>query len=194
MKSQEEILIELQQQLKPGRYRHTLGVAFTAASLAMSYGVKEQCPFLYAGLLHDCAKGMNKEALYEYCEKNQILLTEIEYENESLVHAKAGAYLAKKKYGVKDEEILSAIRFHTTGRPKMSFLEKCIFASDYIEPYREHPANPSLTEIRKIIYNNIDLAVYYILDNTVRYLSTTNERIDPMTEETFEYYKKLLYK
>ena len=65
-------------------------------------------------------------------------LSEIEIEKHSpLLHAKAGNCLAQKKYGITDEEILLAISYHTTGRPRMSLLEKIIYIADYIEPGRE---------------------------------------------------------
>ena len=91
---------------------------------------------LTAGLLHDCAKGRGVKEQIRYCEKHGILLTEAELAMPALIHAKLGAYLAEKDYGITDPEILDAITYHTTGRPDMSLLEKIIYIADYIEPNR----------------------------------------------------------
>ena len=71
------------------------------------------------------------------CEKYNLEISEIERKNPSLLHAKLGAYLAKDKYDIEDEEILMAIRSHTTGRPGMSLLEKIVYIADYMEPGRK---------------------------------------------------------
>ena len=103
-------------------------------------------------------------------------------------HAKVGAYLAETRYGVTVPDILNAIRYHTTGRPQMSKLEKILYIADYIEPGRKHVAD--LEQIRQMAYQNLDTTMAKILENTLAYLKTTDGQIDSMTEETYEYYKK----
>ena len=83
-----------------------------------------------AGLLHDCAKGMSDDDRLDICKKKGIYVSEVEYDNPSLLHAKVGAYLAKTVYEIDDEEILSAITYHTTGRAEMTLLEKIVFSAD----------------------------------------------------------------
>lgn len=167
------------------RYEHTLGVAFTAASLAMRYGADVKQAQV-AGLLHDCAKCMTNEERLSICKKNKLEVTPVEKANPFLLHAKVGAFLAKEKYGIQDEEILSAVRCHTTGRPHMTLLEKIVFTADYIEPSRK--TAPNLDEVRALAFQNLDMALCKILSDTLDYLDTVDQEIDPMTKETYDYY------
>ena len=139
-----------------------------------------------AGLLHDCAKCMSHNERINYCKKNNLEVTEIEKTNPSLLHAKVGADLSKRKYGIEDEEICSAVRYHTTGRPNMTLLEKIIFIADYMEPHREEVED--LPIVRKQVFVNIDQALCTILKDTLVYLETSGKEIDSMTEKTYEYY------
>ena len=167
------------------RYEHTLGVAFTAASLAMRYGADVKQAQV-AGLLHDCAKCMTNEERLSICKKNKLEVTPVEKANPFLLHAKVGAFLAKEKYGIQDEEILSAVRCHTTGRPNMTLLEKIVFTADYIEPSRK--TAPNLDEVRTMAFQNLDIALCKILSDTLNYLDTVDQEIDHMTKETYHYY------
>ena len=126
------------------------------------------------------------------CKKYNIHMTEVERENPFLLHAKLGAFLAMKKYGISDEEIISAILNHTTGKPDMSILDKIIYVADYIEPNRNKA--PRLAEIRKKAFTNIDDALYMILEDTVLYLQSIDGAVDPVTKHTFEYYKSRMAK
>ena len=123
----DEITLKLKNTLKPGRFVHTLGVAYTAASLAMRYDPSIMNKAFRAGLLHDCGKYLNDKENIEFCEKNKIGLTDIEKETPGLIHAKIGEFLAKRDYDEDDKDIISAVRWHTTGRPGMSLLEKIVF-------------------------------------------------------------------
>ena len=181
------LIRELESELAYGRFVHTLNVASTAASLAMCYGFDVDKAET-AGLLHDCAKCMNLGKMLKICEKAGLELSEIEKGSGSLLHSKAGAELAQSKYGVKDEDILNAIRYHTTGRPGMSLLEKIIFTADYIEPGRD--SAPNLPVVRKLAFESIDDCVLQILRDTLSYLGTTGAEVDPMTQKTYEYYRR----
>lgn len=178
---------KLIKELDPKRYQHTLGVAFTAVALAMCYGMDIEQAYL-AGILHDCAKGMKAEELLCFCKKNALNLSEVEKKNTALLHAKVGSVLAKEKYHIEDLEIRSAILYHTTGHPDMTKLEKIIFISDYIEPFRTH--DTTLSELRKLVYKDMDKCLYLILEHTVTYLRSSGKEIDPMTEITYNYYKE----
>lgn len=168
------------------RFEHTLGVEYMAAALAMRY----DCDMKHAqiaGLLHDCAKCLADKKLLALCKKGDIPITEVEMRRPFLLHAKAGAYLAQEKYGIKDENILNAIRNHTTGRPGMSLLEQIIFIADYIEPGRSQA--PNLAKIRKLAFVDLDQALLVILEDTLSYLKATGGELDPMTEKTWLFYK-----
>lgn len=178
---------EMEKEQTAKRYEHTLSVAYTAASLAMVHEEDTE-KALVAGMLHDCAKCIDSKKLVSVCKKNNLEMTEIEMKNPSaLLHAKVGSFFAREKYGVTDEDILNAIKYHTTGRPDMSRLEKILYIADYMEPGRKHAAN--LAQIRKMAYQDLDKTLLKILEDTLAYLQTTDNQIDDMTLKTYNYYK-----
>lgn len=183
-----ELIRTLEQELNYKRFIHTLSVAGTAASLAMCYGA-DMKKAETAGLLHDCAKCLDVRKMQRLCEKAGLEVTEFERNSGSLLHSKAGSVLAAQKYGITDEDMLNAIRHHTTGRPGMSLLEKIIFVADYIEPGRYTAKNLPL--IRKMAFSDIDEALLKILYDTLVYLNSTGNPVDPMTQKTYDYYKRL---
>lgn len=170
------------------RYEHTLGVTYTAACLAMCYDIDTERAQI-AGLLHDCAKCLSNDKKVSLCKKQSIEINITEAKNPFLLHAKAGAYLAEHKYGIGDEDILNAVRYHTTGRPGMSTLEKIVFIADYIEPGRNHSAR--LPELRRLAFQDLDRALVEILKDTLCYLKGAGNDIDPMTQKTYDYYTKI---
>ena len=184
----EDLKRKIKKALDKDRYQHTLGVAYTAACLAMKYGSDIDDAFT-AGLLHDCAKCIPTDEKFRLCEKYGIELSRFEKENPALIHARLGAYLAEAKYGIKDSDILAAIRTHTTGEPEMSLLQKIIFTADFIEPRRDQA--PNLKEIRELAFADLDRAVEKILFDTLNYLGKKKDApIDPATRTTYEYYKE----
>ena len=187
MMTLDEIRDDLKRQLKPGRYEHTVSVMYTAASLAMCHGADVQKAVL-AGLLHDCSKNMPDEEQIALCERENDPLSEFERSNRLLLHAKSGALTARLRYGVEDEEVLDAIRSHTTGRAGMSLLEKIIYVADYIEPARR--TLPGIDEVRYQAFHDLDRCIYMISSHTLDYLLTKNMSVDPRTEETCRYYKE----
>lgn len=183
----------LEKVLSDKRFFHTRGVMYTSASLAMCYGANVEHAML-AGLLHDCAKYLTESEQLRQCIKHNLPVREIEKKNPYLLHAKVGAYFAEKKYGITEPEILSAITWHTTGKPGMSILDKIVFTADYIEPGRK--MIEGLAEIRSTAFHDLNMAVYKILDNTLHYLKKDKDgkkkEIDCMTQEAYNYYKELL--
>ena len=179
----------LKEELDEYRYVHTLGVAFTSAALAMRYETDVDKALL-AGLLHDCAKCIPNDEKYAMCERCGVELTEMELRNHSLVHAKLGAYLAKAEYGVEDEEVLDAIRTHTTGAPGMSLMQKIVYVADLIEPDRDDRI-PNIGKTRAIAFEDIDEAVYIIVKRSIKYLKQVGKEIDSASLDTYEYYKKI---
>lgn len=176
---------KLAKELTKNRYRHTMGVMHTATCLAMRYGADLEQARL-AGLLHDCAKCIPNKKKIEMCKKKHIPVSDFEIEHPVLLHAKLGKYLAETDYGVRDLEVLSAIEWHTTGRPDMSLLEKIIYTADYIEPGRDKA--PRLPEIRKLAFTDLDACICMILEDTVSYLSRNPKAMDPMTMDAYTFY------
>ena len=184
-----EIEEKLRRALDDYRFRHTLGVAYTAAALAMSHGADVEKARL-AGLLHDCAKGIKGQERIALCEKNGIDITPTERENTSLLHSKLGVLFASDLYGINDPEILGAIRWHTTGRPEMSTLEKIVYIADLIEPNRDEMMTIA-PEIRTLAFRDLDMGCEAAMAESIRYLRSTDKTMDENTVEAYNYYHKL---
>lgn len=182
---------KLKKYLDQDRYEHTLGVMYVCASLAMRYH-EDINDAMIAGLLHDCAKCIPSKKKIRLCEKYHLSISESELKNPSLLHAKLGAYIAAKKYHIRDHRILDAIICHTTGKPHMTTLDKILYIADYIEPGRTEAQN--LPEVRKLAFQDIDNCLYLILRDSLSYLKTKKLAVDPMTEKTYLYYKNELNK
>lgn len=179
---------ELSGRLSATRYEHTISVSFTAAALAMRYGCDLDQAEL-AGLLHDCAKHYSDETIVKKCEKKNLSLTEDERKAPAVLHAKYGAWLAETKYGITDQEVLSAIRWHTTGRPAMTLLEEIIFTADYIEPRRNQAED--LPVVRPLAFTDLKECIYQILKDTLDYLNGKGCYVDSMTQLAYDYYRQL---
>lgn len=177
---------KLETKLKEERYIHTLGVMYTAASMAMRHGADIQ-KSMTAGLLHDCGKYCDVNEQIRLCRKHNIELSDAELEVPALIHAKLGTYLARQEYGITDSEILNAITYHTTGRPSMTIIEKIVYLADYIEPGRKKI--PGLSEVRAAAFDDIDAAVRMTAESTLAFLKRAGRKVDPMTEKTCQYYK-----
>lgn len=189
----EELHQQLKENLKPKRFLHTMGVVDTATKMALKWGCSlESCRL--AALLHDCAKYVDDDKKLALCAKYDVAVSKIENNNPELLHAKAGALLAYESYRVYDDEILSAIYYHTTGKPCMSLVEQIIFVADYIEPGRHH--SDKLPYYRELAMEDLNKVTAHILKDTLEYLESKkgikNANIDPKTRESFEYYKKYL--
>lgn len=179
---------DLLKRLSPHRYQHTLDVADTAVEMANTFNVNPNKAYL-AGILHDCAKNLDDLELLAICADNDENVTQIEQNRPFLLHSKAGVIVAKTRYHITDEEVLSAIRWHTTGKANMSDLEKIIFAADYIEPGRDK--QPRLDYLRDLATKDLDLLVKSILEDMVAYLKENNDDIEEHTLEAYEYYKNI---
>lgn len=171
------------------RFQHTLSVAGTASCMAMRFGCDPYMAYI-AGLLHDNAKCLSDEKKLSLCDKYGISVNKAEKSNPDLLHAKLGSYLAEKKYGIHDAQILSAITYHTTGKPGMTDLEKIIYIADYIEIYRK--TLPRMEEARRLAFMDLDRCMLCILESTLSFLQHKNASIDSITLETYDYYKQVV--
>lgn len=184
-----EMREHLENKLTKKRFEHSLGVEYVSGCLAMVHGADVN-KALTAGLLHDCAKCLSADEKIARCKKHGLPISKVELANPELLHAKLGAFYAREKYEVDDEDILSAIEFHTTGRPAMSLLEKIVFVADYIEPNRK--PLPEIEEIRREAFTDIDVSIVHILKNTLSYLDSGNcGDTDEMSIRTYNYYTSL---
>lgn len=180
---------KLKRILKPERYEHSLSVSFTCVCLAMRYGVD-----LYkaevAGLVHDCAKQFSDEELIKLCKKEKVELTDDMLKAPQVIHSVFGAVYARKEFGIEDGDVLSAIYYHTLGKPDMSLLEAIVFTADYIEARRYKASR--LTEIRRLAFEDLDRAVYEINHDTITYLEESGGFICKDSYDTYRYYKELI--
>ena len=156
----------LAQRLSPKRMAHSLGVSMTSYELALQYGA-DPVKARIAGLLHDCARELSNKTLLKLAAEFGIVVTDVDKASPSLLHAAVGAYVACREYSIRDESILQAIYWHTTGKAEMTLLEKIIFIADYIEPGRQFPGVDTLRELANHDLNQAVLAGY---DLTLRHI------------------------
>lgn len=183
--TRDKMIAQLKSKISEKRLEHSLGVEYTAACLAMVHGASVEKARI-AGLLHDCAKGLPAKTKLEKARKHALYISKYEESNPDMLHAKLGAYYARYKYDVLDQEILDAITWHTTGRPAMTLLDKIIFVADFIEPNRR--MLPEMDKIRFEAFTDLDTCVIHILRNTLEYLNGTTQELDYMTQKTYDYY------
>lgn len=175
----------LKSNLSEERYEHSLGTADCAKFLANKYGLEEEEEetAYFTGLIHDCAKCLPKNETLDILK--QIPLEDGELENPKTHHAPVGAYIARKEFGVTNEEILSAIRWHTIGKLNMSLFEKIIFLADKIET-RTRP-NEYREPITKLLdeENGLNKALLLCYKNTIKSLVDRNLTICTATVDIY---------
>ena len=170
--------------LPQGRLNHSINVADCAVKLSEIYNVDPNKAYL-AGLIHDCAKYLDKKERNDYVEKYEIYLDELEEESSALSHSVIGSYIAKYEFGVNDEDIINAIKYHTTGRENMSMLEKIIYIADLIEEGRKFPI---VDRLRELTYGqDLDRALLVSFDNTIKFVIDNNQLIHPRTVSARNY-------
>jgi predicted HD superfamily hydrolase involved in NAD metabolism len=152
------------------RYIHSVNVSTTAVKLAEFYGcdaVKAEI----AGLVHDCAREFNVELLLDCLVEESMVVDDLTLGVKELLHGPAAVHICRKVFGIEDEEILSAVRYHTTGRENMSLLEKIIYLSDFIEPGRSFDG---VEEIRGLAFKNLDKALLLAFNLSIEYVISKN--------------------
>lgn len=174
MLSKEEMKIYLKEHLTESRYNHTLGVVETAIRLAEINKVDKDKAEI-AALAHDIAKNMTIYELKDIIYKNNINLSYDEEKTLELWHSIVSPILGREIFGIEDEEILSAMRWHTTGKENMSKLDKIIYMADMIEPGRNFPG---VDLIRKESFDDLDKGLLQGLTHTIKYLLDKGFPID----------------
>ena len=127
----------LKERLTERRFIHSLNVAKSAKELASIYGYDEAKAYT-SGLVHDCCKDTPAGLQLSYMLENKMPLTDMEISTAKLYHAMCGSMFIQKEFGIDDEEIINAVRYHTTGRKNMSLLEKIVFIADFISEERDY--------------------------------------------------------
>ena len=187
MQTTDKIINYLKQNLSEKRFAHTMGVAECAKSLAEMWG--EDCSRAFvAGLVHDCAKEIPFAETVRLLRENGYEPDEDELLAPGILHAPLGAIVAKAEFGIEDAEILDAVRFHTTGRPAMTTLEKIIYIADFTEPGRKYP---EADEVRELAKKDLDKAVLLEADFVIKFTIDKGKTIHPATIIARNYYVNL---
>ncbi|MCG3089190.1 bis(5'-nucleosyl)-tetraphosphatase (symmetrical) YqeK [Sporosarcina cyprini] len=176
----EELKREVEKRLPSRRVAHVFRVAETATALASLYSVDQEKVEI-AALCHDIAKAMERDKLRSIIEDNGMDRRYLSYPHE-LWHAPAGTVIAKKEFGITDEDILNAIMYHTTGRRGMSDLEKLIYIADLIEPGRDFAG---VEDLRLIAQLSLDDAMKASISHSLQYLIVQQAMIFPDSLECY---------
>lgn len=171
----------LRSKLDDYRYIHSLGVAKSAKELAALYGADEEKAYT-AGLLHDVMKNASPDEQLQIMEKADIILSPCEKLNQKLWHAIAGAAFLKTELNITDEEIISAVRWHTTGKAGMTTLEKTVYLADFISEDRTYP---DVDEVRRLARISLERAIVYTQKYCIQKLLSQNMIIDPSGVECY---------
>lgn len=178
--NREKALEIVKKQITDHRYEHTVGVMETAIRLAKKFGADEKKAEI-AAIFHDYAKFRGKDEMKSIIIEQHMDKQLLDY-NSELWHAPVGAHLVKEEVGITDEGILDAIRYHTSGRPNMTLLEKVVYLADYIEPGRHFPGVEEVRETAKV---DLDEAFIQSVKNTILFLMKKNQRVFPLTFHTY---------
>lgn len=174
---------DLKEKLSKNRYEHSLRVADYCKKLAKIYKIDENRAYL-SGLVHDCAKNLEEFYMLNKKLNSDIIFDTEERDNENLKHAPIGAVVCKDLYGIFDEEILSAVRYHTTAKENMTLLEKILFISDKIEPGRKYD---TVDELRRLADFDIDRAIVKFLNDSFEYLEKKSQKIHHLSVKARDY-------
>ena len=171
------------ERLSNKRYAHTLRVAGTAERLAELHGLDPKKARL-AGLLHDAAREKGKEELLQVADEQGIAMSEFECRQPILLHGPVAAELAREDLGVEDEEVLEAVRAHTTGEPEMSPIALVLYIADKIEPGRDQPG---VEDLRKLALKDPRCAAKAALKGSISYNEERGRPTHPKSLKTLEW-------
>ncbi len=173
----------LRDKLNEKRYYHSLCVADEARRLAEKYGADADKMYL-TGLLHDVTKNISDDEQLQTFAKFGIMLSVTEKASPQIWHAMSGALYVKEVLGIDDEEIISAIRYHTTGRADMTLAQKIIFVADLTSADRNYP---DIKEIRTAADWSLDECIIGILKFTICNIVSKNMPLHPDTLDAYNY-------
>lgn len=171
--------------LSPRRVAHVAGCESEAVLLAMRYGEDAEAA-AEAGILHDITKKLSYDEQLILCDKYGIILDKDQLANEKLLHAITGAAFARDVFGVSDA-VYDAIRWHTTGKPDMTLLEKIIYMADYVEPTRDFPG---VEKLRALAHEDIDEAMALGLEMSLADIRSGGVAPHKDTVEAAEWYAR----
>ena len=180
--SMEELEAEVVSLLNPNRVAHVLGCRDCAVELAKLYGENET-DAARAGLLHDITKAIDGPLQLTLCAEYGMILDTFSRSFPKTLHALTGSLVARRIFG-ENENVVSAICHHTTGRANMTLLEKIIYIADYVERNRDFPG---VEEMRAMAYTDLDKAVLMGLQSAVAHVRRQGQGLAPATVEALEF-------
>ena len=189
MISEQEAKRLAKRNLSEKRYAHTMNVRKLAVQLAEKNGVSTEKASL-AAILHDIAKELPRGELLQIFADNAIIAKDAASRPAPVWHGLAAAILAQVRYGVEDEEILSAIACHTTGRAGMTKLDKIIYIADMASEERTYP---EAVKLRQDALENLDRAVVEGLGMSIAWLKAENKPVDSATLDAYAAERKQFY-
>ncbi len=187
MKSETEIKEILEKNLSRKRFLHSLAVSDEAVRLAKAYGADCEKARL-AGLVHDACKDMPANILLQMASEFGILIGEIEKAAPKLLHALIGAEYIKRAFGIVDEDVVRAVRYHTTARAGMTLLEKVLYLADFTSADRDYDG---VDDMRRAVDVDMDSAMREALRFTVSELAAKSGPIHP---DTIAAYNEIMLK
>lgn len=179
-----EFLEILKEKLTPSRLYHSICVAEKAKHLAEIFGADTEKAYT-AGLIHDIMRYEPAEEMLKLIDEDgKHKLTDSERKITVTLHAVAGEVYLRTKLGVTDEEILSAVRYHTTGKEKMTLLEKIIYVADLTSEDRDYP---DVSKVRETAEESLEKATLRGLSFTIESNAKQNRPIHIDTVKAFNY-------
>ena len=178
---------ELKKMLPDTRIHHSYCVAKQAKKLAQIHGYDEKKAEL-AGLLHDITKALDVNEHLKIIRKKNLNLDDIQKTSPKLLHAISGSVYISECLDIKDPEIISAVRYHTTAKPNMTLLEKIIYLADFTSEDRKFEDAP---DMRKMVKKSLNSGVRYGLSFTIKELVEKSSKVHPDTFFAYNYYIKL---
>ena len=157
------------------RYTHSVNVAKEAVTLAKLYGCDEEKAYI-AGILHDVTKEIPKDEQLQIIRDGGIILDSVQKNAPKLWHSISGSVYIQTHFGIKDADIINAIRYHTTGRAGMSLLEKIIYTADYTSEERSYPGADIMREKSR---KSLEEAMIFSCQFTLQNLSSKEAAIHP---------------
>lgn len=185
----EELTKIIRERLSDYRFYHSLCVAESAKELARRYGADENKAEA-AGILHDAMKENSKAEQLEVIERAGYEITPFEQENKKFYHQISGAAFAKAEVGIDDEEVLNAIRYHTTGRENMSLLEEIVYLADFISADRTYD---DIENIRAEAEKGKEYGMLYATQYTVKSVVEKGKPLHPDTVNAYNWLLKTYF-
>lgn len=178
--TREQLIDLVKKKMSKKRFEHVIRVEKTAIQLAREYAADVEKASI-AALLHDVAKEQSEAEMRDIVISENLNLDLLQFGSQ-IWHAPVGSILAEREYGISDDEILEAIKYHTIAAPEMSLIAQIIFVADYIEPGRTHEA---AKEARKLASYSLRDAVRFEITQTIKYLVEKEERIYPSAIDAY---------